>query len=278
MSLSVNTNVSALVALQNLNLTNAQLSSVQNHIDTGLKVAGAKDNSAVYAIAQNARGTTGALDAIKQGVSRGSSIVDIAVSAGETISDLLVQMKQKAVAADDPSLDTASRNALNEDFHALVQQIQSVTRNASFDGANLLDGSLANGLVVLADASAQNTITIATENLSLGGSVITLTANQDVLTQAHASVSLALVDASVKNVNAALARLGSAGKKLDQHLTFLGKLQDAFTGAIGTMVDADMAKESAHLQALQVKQQLGVQALSIANSQPQLLLTLFRGG
>ena len=93
MSLSVNTNMGAMVALQNLNSTNNQLGAIQNHIDTGLKVAGAKDNSAVYAIAQNARGTTGALDAIKQGVSRGSSIVDISVSAGETISDLLVQMK-----------------------------------------------------------------------------------------------------------------------------------------------------------------------------------------
>jgi len=278
MSLSVNTNMPALVALQNLNATNSQMSTVQNHINTGLKVAGAKDNSAVYAIAQNARGSAGALDAIKQGVSRGSSIVDIAVSAGETISDLLVQMKQKAVAADDPSLDTASRQALNEDFHALIQQIQSIVQNATFDGANLLDGSLPNGLVVLADASAQNTITIGTESLSLGGTTITLTAAQDVLSQANASVALGMVDASVKNVNAALARLGSAGKKLDQHLTFLGKLQDAFTGAIGNMVDADMAKESAKLQALQVKQQLGVQALSIANSQPQLLLSLFRNG
>jgi flagellin len=277
MSLSVNTNMAAMVALQNLNATNSSMNAVQNHINTGLKVAGAKDNSAVYAIAQNARGAAGALDAIKQGVSRGSSIVDIAVSAGETISDLLVQMKQKAVAADDPSLDPASRQALNEDFHALIQQIQSVTQNASFDGANLLDGSLPSGLVVLADANAQNTITIGTESLSLGGSIISLTANQNVLSQSSASIALAQVDASTKNVNAALARLGSAGKKLDQHLTFLGKLQDAFNGAIGNMVDADMAQESAKLQALQVKQQLGVQALSIANSQPQLLLSLFRG-
>jgi flagellin len=276
MSLSVNTNMAAMLALQNLNATNRQMDVVQNHVDTGLKVSGAKDNSAVYAIAQNARGSTGALDAIKQGVSRGSSIVDIAVSAGETISDLLVQMKQKAVAADDPSLDTASRQALNEDFHALIQQIQSIVQNATFDGANLLDGSLATGLTVLADASAQNTITIGSESMSLGGALITLTANQDVLSQANASIALGMVDASAKNVNAALARLGSAGKKLDQHLTFLGKLQDAFTSAIGNMVDADMAKESAQLQALQVKQQLGVQALSIANSQPNLLLNLFK--
>ena len=278
MGLSVNTNLPALIALQNLNATNSQMSVVQNHITTGLQVAGAKDNSAIYAIAQNARGTVGALDAIKQGVSRGSSVVDIAVSAGETISDLLVQMKQKAVAADDPSLDTASRNALNEDFQALLQQISSVVQNATFDGANLLDGSLPNGLVVLADASAQNTITVGGEGMSLGGSIISLSATQDVLSQPNASVALSQVTASLANVNAALARLGSAGKKLDQHLTFLGKLQDATNAAIGNLVDADMAKESASIQALQVKQQLGVQALSIANSQPQLLLSLFRGG
>jgi flagellin len=270
----------ALLALQNLNATNNNMNAVQNHVDTGLKVAGAKDNSAVYAIAQNARGTVGALDAIKQGVSRGSSIVDISVSAGETISDLFVQMKQKAVAADDPSLDAASSQALNEDFQALMAQVKSVVQNATFDGANLLDGSLPTGLNVLADAAATNTINIGTEDMSFNGGIIKLDdtpgTGDDLLNQANAATALAKVDTSLTNVNAALARLGSSGKKLDQHLTFLGKLQDAFTGAIGNMVDADMAKESASLQALQVKQQLGVQALSIANQQPQLLLSLFK--
>ncbi len=276
MGLSVNTNISAAIALQNLNATTKQLDVVQNHINTGLKVASAKDNSAIYAIAQNARGDVGALNAVKQSVSRATSIVDIAIAAGESISNLLVEMKEKAVAAADPSLATSSRNALNEDFQALLQQISSIVENATFDGANLLDGALPGGLVVLADAAATNTITVASEGLSLGGSIISLTAASDLTSGANASINLGLLNSSLQNVNAALARLGSAGKKLDQHLTFIGKLQDAVKGAIGTMVDADLAAESASLQALQVKQQLGTQALSIANQQPQLILRLFQ--
>ena len=276
MGLSVNTNISAAIALQNLNATTKQLDVVQNHINTGLKVASAKDNSAIYAIAQNARGDVGALNAVKQSVSRATSIVDIAIAAGESISNLLVEMKEKAVAAADPSLATSSRNALNEDFQALLQQISSIVENATFDGANLLDGALPGGLVVLADAAATNTITVASEGLSLGGSIISLTAASDLTSGANASIDLGLLKSSLQNVNAALARLGSAGKKLDQHLTFIGKLQDAVKGAIGTMVDADLAAESASLQALQVKQQLGTQALSIANQQPQLILRLFQ--
>lgn len=276
MGLSVNTNISAAIALQNLNATTKQLDVVQNHINTGLKVASAKDNSAIYAIAQNARGDVGALNAVKQSVSRASSIVDIALAAGQSISDLLVEMKTKAVAASDPSLATSSRNALNEDFQALLSQIQSIVQNATFDGANLLDGSLPNGLVVLADAAATNTITVASEGLSFGGSIITLSAASDLTTGGNASINLGLVNQSLQNVNAALARLGSAGKKLDQHQTFIGKLQDALNGAVGSMVDADLAQESASLQALQVKQQLGTQALAIANQQPQLILSLFQ--
>ena len=277
MSLSVNTNTGAMIALQNLNATSRNLDEVQNRINTGLKVASAKDNSSVYAIAQNARGDVGALNAVKQSVSRASSIVDVSLSAGETISNLLVEMKEKAVAANDPSIDTFSRNALNEDFQSLLGQIQTIVKNATFDGANLLDGSLVSGLQVLADSNATNAITVLGESLSAGGAILTLTANADLLSATSASVSLTNLDTSLQNVNAALARLGSASKKLEQHSIFIGKLQDSLTSAIGNMVDADLATESASLQALQVKQQLGVQALSIANSAPQLVLSLFGG-
>lgn len=275
MGLSVNTNVSAAIALQNLNSTNRALDVTQNRINTGLRVAGAKDNSAVYAIAQNARGDVGALNAVRQSVLRAISVVDVSIAAGESVSNLLVEMKEKTVAANDPSLDTFSRQALNEDFQALREQIVTIVRNATFDGANLIDGSLTFGLSVLADADATNTITVSSENLSAGGSVITLTTGTNLLTKADASIALTNLNTSLQNVNAALARLGSAGKKLEQHSIFLGKLQDSLKGAIGNLVDADLAEESASLQALQVKQQLGVQALSIANSRPQLVLSLF---
>jgi flagellin len=276
MSMSVNTNQAAMVALQNLNKTNAELSVAQNRINTGLKVTGAKDNSSTYAIAQNMRGNVGALNAVMQSVARASSVVDVALAAGEAISDLLVEMKEKAVAANDASLDTASRNALNEDFQALLNQIQSIVNNATFDGANLINGSLTNGLTVLADADAQSSITISSESMQSSGAIITLGSASGLTTMTNSQNALADVDASLVNVNAALARLGSAGKQLESHMVFVDKLQGQLRSGIGNLVDANLAEESAKLQALQVKQQLGVQALSIANNSPNIILSLFR--
>lgn len=276
MVLSVNTNISAAIALQNLEATNRSLSTTQNRISTGLRIATAKDNAAVYAIAQNERADVGALNAVQQSVRRAISVTDIALAAGETVSDLLVQLKETAVAANDPSLDSFSRQALNEDFQALIRQIQTSVDNGSFDGANLINNSLTNGLAVLADADATNTITVSSENLSTGGPLLVLSTGSSVLTSADASLSLGQLNTSLANVNAALARLGSSARALETHLVFVGKLQDTLVGGIGNLVDADLAEESANLQALQVKQQLGAQALSIANQSPQIVLSLFQ--
>ena len=276
MVLSVNTNTPAMIALQNLAQTNSDLDTVQNQINTGLAVSGPKDNAAVWAIAQNMRAQVGGYQAVQQSLSRGSSVADVAGAAGQSISDILVQIKQKVVAATDVSLDTASRNALNEDFQSLKNQITSIVQNASFNGTNLLDGSATPGLQVLADADAKHTLTIASENLTLSGAVITLSSASSITTVAGASQALTQIATSLQNVNAALARLGSAQKKVEAHGTFVAKLIDSLNSGIGNLVDADRAQASAKLQALQVKQQLGVQAIAIANSRPQILLTLFR--
>ena len=107
MTTSVHTNTSALIALQNLNKTNDQLADVQGRVNTGLKVQGAKDNASVWAIAQGQRADVGALGAVKMSLDRATSITDVALAAGETVSDLLNQLKEKVVAAKDASLDTA---------------------------------------------------------------------------------------------------------------------------------------------------------------------------
>ncbi len=274
MSMSVNTNVTAMLALQNLNATSRMLDETQMRINTGLKVNGAEDNAAIYAIAQNMRADVSALSAVSQSVGRAISIIDVSLAAGETISDLLVQMKEKVVAANDPSLDTASRNAYNEDFQALLQQLRSVVANAEFDGANLLDGSITS-ISILADADASISITLQAENMNVSGSIITLASTANLTTLTAAASALTVLNNSLANVNASLARVGSTAKKLETHLVFLSKLEDALQAGIGNLVDADLADESAKLQALQVKQQLGVQALSIANSRPQILLSLF---
>ena len=273
--LSVNTNTGAMVALQYLNDTQAQLAQTQNAVDTGLKVSSAKDDGAVYAIAQNMRGDVAGYTAVQDSLNRGMSAVDVAMSAGQSISDLLVEMKTKALAASDTSLDTASRAAMNQDFTALRDKISTSVNNAVFNGYNLVDGSTTQ-VTALASADGSRRITVAAENMSLSGSIVTLSTGASISTQAAASTMVAAIQTSLSNVDAALAKLSSGSKKFSIQVDFAQKLSDALTSGIGNLVDANMADESAQLQSLQVKQQLGVQALSIANQAPQTVLSLFR--
>ena len=275
MVMSVNTNVGAQIALQNLNATNAQLATTQNRINTGKSVATAKDNGAIWAIAQGQRAEIGALNAVKQSLDRGVAAVDVALAAGETVSDLLLQMKEKALAATDASLKTSARAALNEDFKALRDQIASVTGNAEFNGINLLK-TAATGFQALANAQGTSTLTVGAEVMALGSTTVSVATTQSIDTLTKATASLTAVSNSIDAVSGALARLGTKSKALTTHITFVGKLSDALESGVGNLVDADLAKESAKLQALQTKQQLGVQALGIANQTPQLVLSLFR--
>ena len=275
MANSVNTNYGALIALQNLNATNAELAATQTRINTGKKVSSAKDNGAIWAIAQGQRADIGALGAVKSSLDRGISAVDVSLAAGESVSDLLLQLKEKALAATDRSLSTASRAALNEDFKAIRDQITTVTNNAEFNGVNLLEAG-ATGFAALANASGTSSLTVQAEVLALGSTNVTVAATTTIGTATLATTALGLVNASIESVSAALARLGTKAKALETHRTFVGKLTDALEAGVGNLVDADLAKESAKLQSLQTKQQLGVQALGIANQSPQILLSLFR--
>ena len=277
MTLSVHTNTGAMIALQNLNKTNDEMQGVQNRINTGLKISGAKDNAAIYAVAQGMRSDIRALEAVETGLNRAATIGDVALAAGESISDLLIQMREKATAAMDPSLDSFSRSAYDADFKALLDQVGVILQNAEFDGANILNGSITTGIEFLADADAARTVTLKSQDMSIGGSIITLAATASLGSVTLATAAVTAIKTSLENVNQALAHLGSDVKKLEAHGNFVGKLMDSLTKGVGDLVDADLAVESARLQSLQVKQQLGVQALSIANGQPQTILSLFQG-
>lgn len=275
MSISVHTNKSALIALQNLNKTNDELSDVQNRINTGLSIANAKDNASVWSIAQGQRADIGALSAVKMSLDRAQSIAEVSMAAGESISDLLVQLKEKVVSAQDPSLDTNSRGALDADFKSILRQIAQVGQNASFDGADILDGTTTS-IRFLANADANAYITLSGQDMSLGGLIITLASTASINTVTNAQQALTDLDTSIANVNQALGGLGAQAKQIENHNKFVSKLTDVLQAGIGNLVDADVAKESAHLQALQVQQQLGAQALSIANQAPQIILSLFK--
>ena len=274
-ALSVNTNYGAMVALQQLNKTNMSLEQTQSRINTGLKVADAKDNGAIFAIAQDMRADISGLGVAKQSLDRAQSTTDVALAAGEAISDLLVEMKEKALSASDATLSASQRSAYSEDFEALRDQIAQITTNADFNGVNLIDGSTAE-IAAIANADGSNSLTVAAEDLSLSGSIVTITSAQDISTVTEAAAALTSVSASLENLNEALARLGTASKQVEVHNTFVTAMRDSIENGVGNLVDADMARESARLQALQTKQQLGVQALSIANQAPTIINSLFQ--
>jgi len=269
---SVNTNVGAMVALQNLNATNMELATTQTRINTGKRVASAKDNGAIWAIAQNQRAASSALNSVRESLQRGQSTVDVAISAGESVSDLLLQMKEKALAAADAGLDTSSRAALADEFASLKGQITKAVNNATFNGGNMLKnaGTTVNAL---ANSDASSVITVQAQELTITALAINAST---ITTKTLASTAIGAINAAITSTSSKLSKLGTGAKALAGHLNFVGKLQDTIDAGVGNLVDADLAKESAKLQALQTKQQLGVQALSIANQSSSILLGLFR--
>jgi flagellin len=276
--LSVNSNASALAVLQALDAATQNLTKTEGQVSSGLAVADAADNPAVYALAQSQRDQISSLSSVSDGLNRAQSIADVAVAAGQTISDLLSQLQTKALSATDAGQNAASLAAYNTDFTSLLSQIKDTIANASFGGVNLLNGSLTSGVSFMATADASSLITIGSQNMSLGGSLIGLTATTTISTPTAAASALTQVGAAITAVNAAVAQLGAQANQIEAHSSFVSTLSNTLTTGVGGLVDADVAAESARLTALQVQQQLGTQTLSIANQQPSLILTLLRGG
>ncbi|MEI9890083.1 MAG: flagellin [Caulobacteraceae bacterium] len=272
---SINTNGSAMAALANLTSTQTALAKTQNIISTGKTVNTAKDNGAVWAIANTMQGKVTAFDSVKDSLNRAQSTIDVAMSAGQQVSDLLTQMKAKALAASDTSLDATSRTALNEDFKSLRDQIGKVVSNADFNGINMVKSS-GTTIYALANDAGSSKLTVAAQDLSLGGGNVTIAATASFNSATAASAYIGTLDTDLTNVNTALTKLGTGSNALASHAKFVQSLQSALQTGISNLVDADMASESATLQALQTKQQLGVQALSIANQSTSIMLSLFR--
>jgi flagellin len=273
MGFSVNTNTGAMAALQSLNATNRGLDTVQSRINTGLSVGSTKDDSASFVIAQTLRGEVGGLKAVNSSLSRAKSTVDVAVAGAEQISDLVNQMKTKAIEASDAGVDADSRASIAKDFDALKEQINTIIDSSEFNGTNLLKAA-GSGSVSALQSTDTTASTLTVSNLDFGDIVTDLgTTFTDAAT---AKTMVGNLETAAKTIGTHLSTLGSASRKIDGQLSFTSKLSDVIEAGIGNLVDADLAKESAKLQALQVKQQLGLQALSIANQAPQSVMSLFR--
>ena len=283
MSFNVNTNNGAMAALQSLTATTKSLSMTSSRITTGMKVASTKDDSAAYTTAQSLRSDLGGLQAVTSSLARAKSVTDVAVAGAEQISDIVNQMKAKAYQAADTGVDTATRANINKDFIALRDQITTIVTASTFNGTNLLkaSGGTVSALQSLQDGGGAanwqpDSLTVANLGLDLGGSVVTVASGAELTDAAAATTMIDTLTTTQTNLAASLSTLGSASRKIDAQSAFNSKLSDAIEGGIGNLVDADLAKESAKLQALQVKQQLGVQALAIANQAPQTITSLFR--
>ncbi|NQW10890.1 MAG: flagellin [Alphaproteobacteria bacterium] len=271
---SINTNPGALIALRNLERTNRSLAETQNRVSTGLKVTGAIDDASNFAIAQGIRGDIKALGAVTQGLNNAKGIAKVAIAGTTSISDLLQTVRQKLTELSNEGITTTQRSILQNDFNQLISQAANFIDNAVFNGVNMLDTAIASPSISTLSNINGGTLTLSntdlrTQVLALAGvSVGSASSTQAVLNAQYGALE--------STVNAALGSLGAEARALELQTAFLDQITDATEEGLGNIVDADMARESARLTALQVRQQLGVQVLGIANQAPQILLGLFQ--
>jgi flagellin len=269
---SINTNIGAFVALQNLNAVNSRLDTVQNRVSTGLKVNSAVDDASSFAIAQGVRGNLKAFEAVSQGLANGRGVATVTLAGATAISDLLGDIQKKITEGQNAGNTTEQQAILNNDFRNLISQINTFITNSTYNGRNLLSAA-STSINVIGNVDG-TTLTIrsnsnfAFHSTNLGA--------QNISSTVAATTALSALFLATASINTVLGNLGADTRTLSFQETFISKLSDAVSEGLGSIVDADLAKESSRLQALQVQQQLSVQTLNIANQKPSGLLSLFR--
>ncbi len=275
MVLSVNTSDGVFSALRNLTKSTSYLAKTNNELSSGFKVGSAKDDAATFSIAQQLRGEVHGLNAVKNSLDRAISTADVASAAGEVISALLIELKEKAVAAKDPGLDDTSRAALNVDFAQLRDQISNIVATASFGGTNIINDSGAS-ITAITDTKGNGTITVPSQDLSVGGPNVTVSDTQTILTAAGAIAAVDAIETSIANVNSALSEIGSGADSFASSREFADLLSDTTEVGIGNLVDSNIASARANQIAGELRQALGIHTLSIANGAKYSILSLFR--
>ena len=320
---SINTNTSAMTALQSLSAINSSLDQTQNRISTGYRVGAASDNAAYWSIATTMRSDNKALGAVEDALGLGQAKVDVAYTGMEAAIDVTSEIKSKLLAALEPGVD---KTKINSELTELKNQLSSIASSASFSGENWLQNSTAaaagtknvvasfnrdsggNVSVGTIGLDVSSMTLIGTDNETLGlltkdydadqllatptatpdnyrlidvvgqttaatGTVIALASTT---TDAQVNAMVRVVDKILSDMTTAASNLGASKSRMDIQSEFVSSLRISIDKGVGTLVDADMTEESTRLKALQTQQQLGVQALSIANSSSQSVLSLFR--
>lgn len=278
---SINTNNSAMVALQTLKSINSDLGQTQNAIATGKDISSAKDNSAIWAISKVMESDVAGFEAVSDSLALGESTVAVASAGAEQIVETLKEMKALAISGQS---ETADFTKIQADMDEKVAQITAVIGGSQFNGVNLLatdvDGNAGTSLTVVSSldrvgsaAPTVSTIDVATVDFQATLTVGTMTG---ITNSTTAATAFAEIEGFMTTAIDGAAELGASAQRISDQGNFISKLGDAVKSGIGSLVDADMEAASAKLQALQTQQQLGVQALSIANQAPQTILSLFR--
>jgi len=305
---SINTNRAAMTALASLSATQVKLDATQQRISSGLRVGSAQDNAAYWSIATTMKSDNSSLSTVKDALGLGAATVDVSYTAVNSVITVAQQIKDKLVAALQPGVD---RNKIQAEITQLQNQMKSTADSATFSGSNWLSEDStsasynatksivssfqrdANGINIqtitfdgntskLYDAGNQTGI-LDSVHTTTNGNVAYSVSNLDISAMTDSPADTADLKEMIKTVDDALgsmttsaANLGAMKTRIDSQSSFITSLMDAITRGVGTLVDADMTAESTKLQALQVQQQLGTQALSIANQSSQSILSLFK--
>lgn len=272
----LNNSTGVLDALKYLQTSARDLSSAESRLASGRKVSTARDDVAAFHAAEIMRGQQSSLSAVTISLGRAESISDTAISAAEQISKLLIDMRSTAGAAMGEDLSPQQRQAYTTQFADQKAALERFVQAASFDDANILNGSKPNGVTFIADSEATQTVSLAGRNFLPGQSVITVGPVHDLSSPANARAAQDALADSIKNVGDELNDMVAERKRIEAQKGFVSRLADALAAGVGRMVDTDLAAESALIQALQVKQQLSAQSVGIVNNAPNTLLSLFR--
>jgi len=293
---SILTNYGSMAALQSLEATQSALTNTENQISTGLKVSSAKDDASAWTIATTMKSNIASLNQVSTDLGNANSILNTAVAGAGQITDLVSQIRAKVASFTDTS---TNQTAVQSEVSQLVNQIGATIQSSSFNGVNLLDSSQPSGLTFVAatnndysgggssptittgaatDLSSTSTNAAASAFYTLVGGLAAAINNANPATaQTNLDTALGQIDSFNNVVEGQAAQFGAVQSNVQSQQTFVNNLANTLQQGVSNMVDADMTKESAQLSALQTQQQLGTQALSIANQAPQMLLKLFGG-
>ncbi|TCZ51097.1 flagellin [Roseicella aquatilis] len=273
---SVNTNVGAMVALQSLNKTSDELSATQKRISTGYRVSDAKDDGAAFAVAERVRGEMAGTTSANEQLGGVKGLIDVTNAALENVSTTLQTLKTIVVKLADATITDDQKTQYQTQVKELTNNIKAFIDDASYNGKNILDGSTSGTNTVVRNGQG---VTYSFSSYAALDNIYNQVSSANTWSASSAAAALSasgVVTDAITNTLTQLNNFGSYSNYIDSQINYNKAKIDAQESGIGALVDADLAKESAKLQSLQIRQQLGTQALSIANQAPQTLLSLFR--